>query len=616
MNCTKNAVLLFCCLIFLSFSATAAPEKLERVEPAFWWVGMKNPALQLLINGPQISNLQPVITYAGVRVDQVIRVQSPNYLFLDLTILDNKTATSFEIDFQKDGKSVLRYTYKLLARRKGSAERQGFNNSDLMYLITPDRFVNGDPSNDSVASLYEKADRSNPGGRHGGDIQGVINSLDYLKEMGFTAIWDNPVLENNQKDYSYHGYAISDFYKVDARFGSNEQYQKMGAIATSKGIKHIMDMIVNHCGSEHWWMKDLPTADWINNGNKFFPTNHKKSTIQDPYVSDSDYRGMADGWFVETMPDLNQRNPLLATYLIQNAIWWIEYADLAGIRMDTYPYPDKAFMSTWSCSIMNEYPNFNIVGEEWNGNPAIVAFWQRGKHNPNGYVSCLPSLMDFPLQENLANALNNPNSWNNLYETLANDFQYANPTNLVFFPDNHDMTRYFTQVQEDYGFYKLGIIYALTINRVPQIYYGTEILTTSPKERNDGLIRSDFPGGWKDDAVNAFTNKGLKPLQLEAKAFLKKLATWRKTAAVIHTGKLKHFVPENNLYVYFRYNEEQTVMVVLNKDAKEVELDPQRFAECIGSFATGKDVISDKTVSLKQKMVVPAKTGLVLVLGK
>jgi glycosidase len=603
-------------LIFLSFAANAAPEKLDRVEPAFWWVGMKNPALQLLINGPQISNLQPVITYAGVRVDQVIRVQSPNYLFLDLTILDNKTATSFEIDFQKDGKSVLRYTYKLLARRKGSAERQGFNNSDLMYLITPDRFVNGDPSNDSVASLYEKADRSNPGGRHGGDIQGVINSLDYLKEMGFTAIWDNPVLENNQKDYSYHGYAISDFYKVDARFGSNEQYQKMGAIASSKGIKHIMDMIVNHCGSEHWWMKDLPTADWINNGNKFFSTNHKKSTIQDPYVSDTDYRGMADGWFVETMPDLNQRNPLLATYLIQNAIWWIEYADLAGIRMDTYPYPDKAFMSTWSCSIMNEYPNFNIVGEEWNGNPAIVAFWQRGKHNPNGYVSCLPSLMDFPLQENLANALNNPTSWNNLYETLANDFQYANPSNLVLFPDNHDMTRFFTQVQEDYGLYKLGIIYALTINRVPQIYYGTEILTTSPKERNDGLIRSDFPGGWKDDAVNAFTNKGLKPLQLEAKAFLKKLATWRKTAAVIHTGKLKHFVPENNLYVYFRYNEGQTVMVVLNKDTKDVELDPQRFAECIGSFATGKDVISDKTLSLKQKMMVPAKTGLVLVLGK
>lgn len=616
MKCTKNSVLLFCCLIFWSFSAHAAPEKLDRVEPAFWWVGMKNPALQLLVNGPQISNLQPVITYAGVRVDQVIRVQSPNYLFIDLTILDNKTATSFDIDFQKDGKSVLRYTYKLLARRKGSAERQGFNNSDLMYLITPDRFVNGDPSNDSVSSLYEKVDRSNPGGRHGGDIQGMINSLDYLKEMGFTAIWDNPVLENNQKDYSYHGYAISDFYKVDARFGSNEQYQKMGAIATSKGIKHIMDMIVNHCGSEHWWMKDLPTADWINNGNKFFPTNHKKTAIQDPYVSDTDYRTMADGWFVETMPDLNQRNPLLATYLIQNAIWWIEYADLAGIRMDTYPYPDKSFMSTWSCSILNEYPNFNIVGEEWNGNPAIVAFWQRGKHNPNGYVSCLPSLMDFPLQENLSNALNNPNSWNNLYETLANDFQYANPSNLVLFPDNHDMTRYFTQVQEDYGLYKLGIIYALTINRIPQIYYGTEILATSPKERNDGLIRSDFPGGWKDDAVNAFTNKGLKPLQLEAKAFLKKLATWRKTASVIHTGKLKHFVPENNLYVYFRFNEEQTVMVILNKDAKDVELDPQRFAESIGSFATGKDVISDKTVSLKQKMVVPAKTGMVLVLGK
>jgi glycosidase len=616
MKGIKKSILLLCGIALLSFSLAAKDEKLERVEPAFWWVGMKNPQLQLMVHGNNIALLQPVITYAGVRVDQVIRVQNSNYLFLTLTILDNVTATAFNIDFQKDGISMARYAYKLLARRKGSAERQGFNNSDLMYLITPDRFVNGDPSNDSVANMYEKADRSSPGGRHGGDIAGIVNSLDYLKDLGFTAIWDNPVLENNQKDYSYHGYAITDFFKVDARFGTNEQYQKMGALASSKGIKHIMDMIVNHCGSEHWWMKDLPTADWINNGNKFFPTNHKKTALQDPYVSDADYRTMSDGWFVETMPDLNQRNPLLATYLIQNAIWWIEYADLDGIRMDTYPYPDRNFMSDWSCHIMNEYPNFNIVGEEWNGNPAIVAFWQKGKHNPNGYVSCLLSLMDFPLQENLAKSLNEPFSWNPSYETLANDFQYANPSNLVFFPDNHDMARFFSQVQNDFGLFKLGIIYTLTINRIPQIYYGTEVLATSPKERNDGLIRSDLPGGWKGDPINTFTNQGLSAQQLEAKAFIKKLANWRKTMSVIHTGKLKHFTPENNVYVYFRYNEGQTVMVVLNNSDKAAELDPKRFSEVTGGFTTGKEVISDKILSLKQAMTVPAKTGWVLMLGK
>lgn len=604
---------------FILALASLSANPLQHVEPAFWWVGMKNPRLQLLVHGQDISKTDPIITYKGVRIEQLIKVKNPNYLFIDLLLLDNNNASSFDIDFQKDGKTIAKYTYRLLPRAKGSAERQGFSNGDLMYLITPDRFVNGDPSNDNVASLTDKLNRSFPGGRHGGDIAGMINSLDYIKDLGFTALWLNPLLENNQPEYSYHGYGITDFYKVDARFGSNEAYVKLIQLAKEKGIKMIMDMIVNHCGSEHWWMKDLPTDDWINYDNKFVVTNHKKSTIQDPYVAQVDYRKFVDGWFVEDKPDLNQRNPLMARYLIQNTIWWIEYADLAGIRMDTYPYPDKDFMTQWTCEVMNEYPNFNIVGEEWNGNPAIVAFWQMGKKNPNGYVSCLPSLMDFPLQEALWHAINpksGNDTWNALYEMLANDFQYPDPYNLVIFPDNHDMIRFYAQVGEDFDLFKLGIVYVLTTRGVPQLYYGTEVLMSSPTQRDDGLIRGDFPGGWKDDKVNAFTNKGLNDKQITAKDFIKKLANWRKTANVIHHGKLMHFVPENGVYVYFRYDDDQNIMIVLNKNTQAQTIDLKRFAEIMSNYKTGKDVLSGRNFSLDKSITVPGRTPLVLELSR
>ncbi len=620
MKLSSQRFLSFLVFMICSITAlTAQKTTIQRVEPAFWWVGMKNTELQLMVYGPNISNLQPVINYTGVRMDEIIKVKSPNYLFITLTITDNIKAANFDIDFQKDGKSVTKYNYKLLAREAGSAERQGFNNTDVMYLITPDRFVNGDPSNDNVASLAEKANRSFPGGRHGGDITGMINSLDYIKDLGFTAIWLSPVLENNQPEYSYHGYSITDFYKVDPRFGSNEDYVKLSQLGKQKGIKLIMDMIVNHCGSGHWWMKDLPTADWINYDNKFVPTNHKKSTIQDPYVASVDYKKFVDGWFVESMPDLNQRNPLMAKYLIQNSIWWIEYAGLAGIRMDTYPYPDKDFMTDWTCQIMNEYPDFNIVGEEWNGNPSIVAFWQRGKQNPNGYVSCLPSLMDFPLQESLWNALHpqsGDGAWNNLYEKLALDFQYPDPANLVVFPDNHDMSRFYSVLGEDLNLLKLGLTYVLTTRGIPQLYYGTEVLITSPVERNDGLLRADFPGGWQGDAVNAFTGKGLSAKQQDAKAFIKKLADWRKTATAIHTGKLKHYLPENGVYVYFRYNANQNIMVVLNKSDKAQTLDLTRFSESLSGYNKGKDVITDKNITLDKTLTVSAKTPMVVVLER
>ncbi|MCB0855607.1 MAG: cyclomaltodextrinase N-terminal domain-containing protein, partial [Bacteroidetes bacterium] len=428
----------------------------------------------------------------------------PNYLVIDLEISDQAKPGTLVLNFKRGDENVVSVNYELQKRREGSASREGFNPSDVMYLITPDRFANGNPENDEVAGLKEKSDRKFKGGRHGGDIKGILDNLNYIKDMGFTAIWVNPVLENDMEKFSYHGYSTTDFYKVDARFGTNEDYVLLSKKAKEIGIKLIMDMIINHNGSEHWWMKDLPTSDWVNYQQEFLEgeyhiTSHRKATIQDPYVSQKDLDEYVDGWFVPTMPDLNQNNPYMAKYLTQNSIWWVEYADLDGIRMDTYSYPEQDYMTEWTCDVMEEYPRFNIVGEEWHLNPSIVAYWQKGKENSNGYTSCLPSLMDFPLQSGVVEGLNAKETsfsgWVNTYDRLANDFIYADPSNMVTFPDNHDMQRFYSQVNEDYDLFKLGIAYFLTVRGIPQIYYGTEILMTSSSDH--GIVRSDFPGGWK-----------------------------------------------------------------------------------------------------------------------
>ncbi len=572
---------------------------------------MASDELQVMIYGQNISDLSPKVDYPGVLVEQVRHVANGNYLFIDLSLSTLAQPGSFKIDLMKDGQVQFSYDYKLLRRKEGSALRQGFDNSDVMYLITPDRFANGDPKNDTVKGLKEKSDRSKPGGRHGGDIRGILDHLEYIDQMGFTAIWVNPVLENDQTQYSYHGYSTTDFYKVDPRFGTNEEYAELAQRAKDKGIKLIMDMILNHCGSEHWWMKDLPTEDWINFGGEFVQTNHKRTTIQDPYASEYDTKRFVDGWFVQTMPDLNQRNELLATYLIQNTIWWIEYADMSGIRMDTYPYPDKDFMSEWTCRLMQEYPNFNIVGEEWSLNPAIVAHWQRGKVNPNGYESCLPSLMDFPIQSALVQGLKQEEDWNSglilLYEMLANDFLYADPHNLVIFPDNHDMSRIYTQLNEDPVLLKMALGYILTMRGIPQIYYGTEVLMKNPDTEDHGVIRTDFPGGWNGDKENAFTGNISKE-QLEIQAFVKKLLNWRKTANVIHEGELKHYAPEDGVYVYFRYNEEDKVMVILNKNQNETTLDLRKFQEVLGQpTLKGTEVSTNEKIDVEGELSLSPK---------
>ncbi len=580
---------------------------------------MQHKQLQILVHGDRISELTPSFSYPDLQFDSVVRTSNPNYLFIYLSLNENTRAGSFKLIFSKNKKEKLRYLYELKQREKNSAQRIGFNTSDALYLITPDRFANAIPENDEVDNLYERKNRMDPSGRHGGDIQGIIDHLDYIQQMGFTALWSTPLIENNMKRTSYHGYAITDYYKIDARFGSNEDYVRLSREAAKRGIKLVMDQIMNHCGLGHWWTDDMPSEDWYHYANNVKMTNHRRTTLEDPYAAKSDRTLFEDGWFVPTMPDLNQSNHLLADYLIQNSIWWVEYANLGGIRHDTHPYSGKEFMAEYTCRIMEEYPNFNIVGEEWSPNPAVLAKWQVGKKNPDGYQSCLPSLMDFPLHIALINSLLDKESWDkgfiSLYEMLSNDFLYPNPSNLVIFPDNHDMTRYFTQIGENFDLYKIGLIYVATIDRIPQIYYGTEYLATSPGERNDGKIRSDFPGGWKGDTINAFTGTGLSSQQKEAQDFTRKLFNWRKENPVVQNGKLMHFAPENGIYVYFRYNAEKTVMVILNKNTKNTLLNTERFIEAVGDFKTGKDVITGKTYPLGN-LEIEGGTSLLLELSK
>ena len=574
-------------LTLLTYSASA---QLERVEPPNWWIGFKDGSLQLLVKGNGISSYAPSLECPGVSIEKVHKGDSENYLFIDLLITPQAEAGRFELQFQAKGKKKLIYEYELKSRTRRSEEFLGFDSSDVIYLITPDRFANGDPDNDIVKGMKEeRIDRTDDYARHGGDIKGITSHLDYIDDMGFTAIWPCPLLTNDMASSSYHGYAITDLYQIDPRFGQMQDYLDLSEQAAERGIKIIMDQVANHCGSEHWWMKDLPFKDWVNyqedlgKEDKTF-SNHRRTANQDAYASDLDKKRMNDGWFVNSMPDLNQRNPFMAKYLVQNSIWWIETAKLGGIRQDTYPYPDKQFMSDWAGAIMREYPNFSIVGEEWSYNPLVVGYWQTGARNKDGYESNLRSPMDFPMQRLIVEALNEKEAWNTglvkIYEGLANDFHYASPEDLMVFPDNHDMDRIHTQLNEDPLLTRMAVTYLLSLPRIPQIYYGTEILMqNSAKPGDHGLIRTDFPGGWEGDKVNAFTGEGLSTDQKEMQDYLRKLLNYRKSSKAIHHGKTKHFAPEQGVYVIFRYEGDETVAVFLNKNDEPMELDLERYNE-------------------------------------
>lgn len=589
-------------LILLCSGLVAEAQHISRIEPPHWWTGMHNPAVQLMVHGEDIADMTPQITHTGIEIRQLHQTGNPNFLFIDLHIHPKSQTGPVEIAFYSGRTQRASYRWHLHERDPGSATRQGFNSADVVYLITPDRFANGDPANDAVDGMKEMPDRSYKGGRHGGDIAGIRKHLDYIHDMGFTALWLNPVLENDMTRSSYHGYSTTDYYKVDPRFGTNEDFRALVQEGLALGIKHIMDMIPNHCGSEHWWMSDLPADDWVNTWGTYTQTNHRKTVVSDPYASGYDTEHFTDGWFVRSMPDLNQRNPFLATYLIQNAIWWIEYLGLAGLRIDTHPYSDPDFITEYCRRILEEYPNLNITGEQWHTVPAIVAYWQKGVVNKNGYVSHLPNVMDFPLHSALIRSLHIDGGWEDpwvpVYEMLAQDFLYADPMNMLVFPDNHDMSRIYTQMNEDETLYKLALAFILTTRGIPQIFYGTEILMSHPGTDEHVIIRSDFPGGWPGDAVNAFTGTGLTPAQSQARQWLRKLLHWRQTADAVHTGKLMHFAPKDKVYVYFRYSDTQKVMVILNRNKEPYTLSLAPFAEMLDGHTQGNDVMSGVRMEL------------------
>ena len=606
-------------LFLLLLSGLMAKAQIDRVEPPNWWVGFKDSSLQLLIKGEGISDMTPEIDYPGVSISKVNNGRSANYLFLDLLIDSGTKSGSFEIILVAKGKKKIKFNYVLKERVKSGDQYTGFDSSDVIYLITPDRFANADPKNDIVKGLKEeRIDRNDNYARHGGDIEGIIQHLDYIEDMGFTAIWPTPLLTNDMNKSSYHGYAITNLYEIDPRFGTLEDYIALSAKANKKGVKLIMDQVANHCGIEHWWMKDLPFNDWVNyqesfeNGQEISYSNHKRTINQDNYASKIDSKGMSDGWFVETMPDLNQKNPFMAKYLIQNSIWWIETANLGGIRQDTYPYPDKDFMSQWAGSIMNEYPNFSIVGEEWSLNPLLVGYWQNGANNSDGYDSNLRSTMDFPMQNNIVQGLKEDESWDTgfvkIYEGLANDFHYSSPKDIMIFPDNHDMDRIYTQLGENAVLTKMYMAYLLTLPRIPQIYYGTEILMqNSAKPGDHGLIRTDFPGGWKDDSVNGFTGMGLTAEQKDMQQYLRLLLQFRKNNKAIHEGRVIHFSPKDGVYLMFRILDDDIVVLLLNKNTEAYELNLNRFKEiglddrALFDPITGKEIIWEGSMNLVQK---------------
>lgn len=588
--------------------------QIERVEPPNWWTGFEQTNLQLMIYGDNIKNAKVSLDYPGVVLKEVSKAKSPNYLFLDLEI-ENAKAGSFKLKFKLPDGSRDSYQYELKRREKSAEEFIGFDNTDAIYLITPDRFANGDKSNDTDASLNEKIiDREDDYARHGGDIRGIIDHLDYIDKMGFTAIWPSPLLINDMNSGSYHGYAMTDFYKVDPRFGTLKEYKELADKAQKKDIKLIMDQVANHIGSQHWWMQDLPFADWINfqerfeNGKEPVYSNHRRTTNQDLYASKLDKNGMTRGWFVATMPDLNQENPYLAKYLIQNSIWWIESLGLSGIRQDTYPYPNKAFMSDWAGAIMKEYPNFNIVGEEWSNNPLLIRYWQDGIEN--GYDSNLKSTMDFAMQSKIVSGIKAEESWGTglveIYEGLANDFAYASPEDILIFPDNHDMSRIYTQMDEDIEKTKMAIAYMSVMPRTLQIYYGTEILMNDTENPGDhGLIRTEFPGGWDDSEVNAFNAKGLSKEQREMQVFVKTLMNYRKSSEAIHNGETKHFAPEDGIYLITRKAGNETIVLILNKNKKAVDLNLERFSELNLEGKSFKNLIFDETFKWQESLQLP-----------
>lgn len=610
-------------IAFILISFFGYSQTIDHIDPPFWWTDMPTNELQIMLHGDEIGMFEPLVNHDGVKLASISDLPNSNYLVLNLIISKEAKPGSFQIEL-KDGKRTRkRITYELRERINDPNRNRGFDASDVIYLLMPDRFANGDPSNDTVEGMFESADRSNPNGRHGGDIKGVSDHLDYIKELGMTAVWLTPTFENDMKPSygAYHGYAATDLYKVDRRFGSNEEFKAFVDKCHSMEMKVIMDMIHNHVGDQHWWLNDLPSDDWFHDLEQYGTTNFRGEVQSDPYASQYDLDKLQKGWFVPQMPDLDQRNPILAKYLIQNSIWWIEYSGVDGIRMDTYVYPYKDYLANWVSEVITSYPNFNIVGEAWVEKVGHEAFWQEDKEGQDdGYDSKLPSVTDFQIMFALDKALTEDFGWKNglskLYYTISQDRLYSDPMKNVVFIDNHDTERFFTKIGEDSELFKMGYAFLMTIRGIPQVYYGIELMRANAPVDGDGRKREDMTGGWPGDERSVFTEEGRTNEENEAFDYVKRLTNWRKEAKVIHEGKLTHFIPENNTYVYFRHTENEAVMIVMNRNEKEMVMTRDRFAEILDQYSYGINVMDGSSINVMEDFQVGAKQTAVFELKK
>ncbi len=612
----RSITLLILLLILLSANAKV---KITCIDPTDWYVGMKDPTLQLMVYGEGIRDAQVSTDYPNARIDSLVRLDSPNYLLVYMN-LQGAQPGEMKLQFSLNGQRTTE-KYVLRSRTKAAEKRVGFSNADVLYLLMPDRFANGDMRNDVVKGMRDQCcDRSQPSLRHGGDLAGIARHLDYFTQLGVTALWFTPILENNspsseQKQSCYHGYATTDYYKVDPRFGSNEEYCALIRACHERGLKVVMDMIFNHCGSSHPWQQDTPSSDWFNHPGYGLQTSYKLTPVLDPYAAEVDKEETTDGWFVESMPDLNQRNPHVIRYLIQNSIWWIETADIDGIRMDTYPYADRKAMAEWMKVIDTEYPNFNTVGETWVTEPAYTAAWQKDSRlsKENSY---LKTVMDFAFFDRLSQAKNEEtDGWwkgfNRIYNSLCYDYLYENPSSVLAFIENHDTDRFLGN-GKDATALKQALALLLTINRIPQLYYGTEVLLNGTKEVTDGNVRRDFPGGFPGDTHDCFTSTGRNTAENGMYEWLSRVLHWRKGNAIITQGSQKQFIPYQGVYVICRQLNGKTVMTVLNGRRSAAELNVRRYAEVIGNHTSARDITTGTTIDLTRNVPLSERQTLIL----
>ena len=605
-----------------------AQPQIERVEPAFWWTGMAHGELQILVYGDGIGHARAALApHDGVTLRRAVQVESPNYLFLELHLAPDAEPGALAFTFTgPDGTANLDYDLRARTRERGTFA-QGFSSEDVIYLMMPDRFANGDPSNDAVPGMLEGVDRTNADARQGGDFAGVRQHLDYIADLGMTAIWFTPVFENDvTPEYgAYHGYAATDMYRVDRRFGTNDEFAALVDAVHARGMKVIMDMIHNHVGDRHWWMADPPAPDWFHSLEAGGITNYRTSAAVDPYASEYDRHKLTDGWFVREMPDLDQDNDLLTRYLLQNTIWWIERSGIDGIRMDTYPYPDPDYMARWAAHVVEEYPRFEIVGEAWMHRVSHTAHWQSGSPVSRGYDSNLRAVTDFTMQGGILGAFDHPEGWDTglagLYFTLAQDGLYADPSALVAFLDNHDTPRAFSILDDDEAALRMAYAVLMTLPRSPQVYYGTELaMPNGPPSRGDGYKRTPMTGGWPGDERSVFDPADRTPREARMHRHVRALTRWRRTSRAVHHGRTTQFLPQNETYVYFRWTGDgtddgtgdETVMVVVNKADEPRTLDLARFAERLKNASSGRDVVSGTVHDLGEPLVVEPRTALVL----